>query len=77
MIAVLEGAFISLRHVLDTEWEGMGGGIIPRWGLFGNLGTKFRFLFIIKFKGPLTCKYLMTFVDVYDYESLHHKIITC
>ena len=26
-------------------------------------------------KGPLTCKCLMTSVDVY--ESLHHKIITC
>ena len=27
------------------------------------------------FKGPLTCKCLMTSVDVYEF--LHHKIITC
>ena len=26
-------------------------------------------------KGPLSYKYIMTYVDVY--ESIHHKIITC
>ena len=33
--------FMLLSNVLDTNGEGMGGGIpLPRWGLFGNLGTK-------------------------------------
>ena len=29
----------------------------------------------ITFEGPLSYKYIMTYVDVY--ESIHHKIITC
>ena len=30
-----------LSDVLDTNGEGVGGGIpLPRWGLLGNLGTK-------------------------------------
>ena len=38
-------------NVLDTKGEGVGGGIpLPRWRLFGNVGTKYRFLCIIKFK---------------------------
>ena len=33
--------FMLLSNVLDTNGEGVGGGIpLPRWGLFGNLGTK-------------------------------------
>ena len=39
-----------LSNVLDTKGEGVKGGIpLPRWGLFGNLGAKFRFLCIINF----------------------------
>ena len=30
---------------------------------------------LVQLKGPLSYKYIMTFVDVY--ESIHHKIITC
>ena len=44
-----------LSNVLDTKGEGVGGGIFfispsHGGGHFGNLGAKFRFLCIIKFK---------------------------
>ena len=36
-----EGSSFGVPVWNTTEGEGVGGGIpLPRWGLFGNLGTK-------------------------------------
>ena len=62
-------SWLGSASTAGKSWSGKNADLffMPLWPKW----LRFR----VRVKGPLTCKCLMTSVDVY--ESLHHKIITC